>query len=255
MENDVATTHAAKRSANNGRWRISLRGLFALVTLFSVLLAAGYYVAAVARMERARRHTESDFQEVLAGLTQYARTSQVRARPPQFTSQEASLSWRHVLMASLGDLPADPAAWPNVRTPFSRAPRPGDPTWNHTRIFAVTGPGTAWGDGRFPPSSLDGLDRDTILLVEVRNSGIHWMEPGDFDLRTMPRTINARDGRGISGAHPLGFHVGFADGSVAFVSNDVPFETLEKFFTIEGAKRYEWDELVNVQGPNHFGYR
>ena len=38
-----------------------------------------------------------------------------------------------------------------------------------------------------------------ILLVEVRNSGTHWMQPGDFDIRTMPRTINDPAGKGISG--------------------------------------------------------
>ena len=35
----------------------------------------------------------------------------------------------------------------------------------------ITGPGTAFEHGRF-----DGLAGDTIIFVEVRSSGIHWME-------------------------------------------------------------------------------
>lgn len=106
-----------------------------------------------------------------------------------------------------------------------------------TCVFAIIGPDTPFGDGASEaPHSTNELDSDTILLVEVRNSGVHWMEPGDFDLRTLPHTINAPDGRGISGEHAGGFFVAFADGEAWFLSNDVPFDELAKFFTITGAK-------------------
>ena len=49
------------------------------------------------------------------------------------------------------------------------------------RKFAITGPGTAFGDDESePPARLQDIDRDTILVVEVRNSGVHWMQPDDF---------------------------------------------------------------------------
>lgn len=109
-----------------------------------------------------------------------------------------------------------------------------------TEIFAITGPGTAWGDGvTEPPHVLSKLPGDTILIAEVRNSGVHWMEPGDFDIRTMPRTLNAPDGKGISSRFTEGFHVGFADGEVWFLSNEVGFERLAKFFTIDGASAHD----------------
>ena len=109
-----------------------------------------------------------------------------------------------------------------------------------TRIFAITGPGTAFGDNETElPRSIKDLDVDTILIVEVRNSGTHWMEPGDFDIRTMPQTINAADGKGISSIHRTGFHVGFADGEVWYLRNDCPFAELSKFFTIAGAKAHD----------------
>jgi len=74
--------------------------------------------------------------------------------------------------------------------------------------------------------------------------GIEWMQPGDLDIRTMPRSINHTSGKGIAGNYPNGFFVGFADGHVWFLRNDTPFHQLEKFFTIEGAKTYDRDELL-----------
>lgn len=112
-------------------------------------------------------------------------------------------------------------------------------------MFAVTGPGTAFGDGKHErPHSLNEMDADTLLVVEVRNSGLHWMAPGDFDIRTMPRTINAPNGRGISSRHRAGFYVIFADNAVWCLSHETPFEELEKFFTIESAKRHDREEVL-----------
>ena len=60
----------------------------------------------------------------------------------------------------------------------------------------------------------------------------------------MPHTINAKDGSGISGQNKGGFVVLFADGQAWFLSEKIPFATLEKFFTIEGAKRYSREKLL-----------
>jgi hypothetical protein len=108
---------------------------------------------------------------------------------------------------------------------------------------AIVGPGTAFGEGK-TQTPLKGLPAGAILLVESRASGIPWPAPGDFDIRTMPRTINARDGKGISGQNPGGFVVLFADGQSWFMSEKVPFETLEKFFTIDGAKKHDREKLL-----------
>lgn len=112
-------------------------------------------------------------------------------------------------------------------------------------IFAITGPDTAFGDGGDElPKALRDVPNDTILVAEVRNSGVPWPAPGDFDIRTMPHTINAPDGKGISSRLPDGFHVLFADGQIWFISNKVPFDTLAKFFTISGAKEHDREKLL-----------
>jgi hypothetical protein len=121
-----------------------------------------------------------------------------------------------------------------------------------TSMMAITGPGTAFGCDGDMPKSLTEIPGNTILVVETRNSGIHWMQPGDFDIRTMPKTINAPDGRGISSRYPGGFHVLFADEIVWFLSDKVPFEALEKFFTIEGARKNDRQKILGpyVLAPN-----
>jgi hypothetical protein len=115
-------------------------------------------------------------------------------------------------------------------------------TQDSTTILAITGPGTVFGDGA--PIPLKSAPHNGIVLVEVRNSGIHWMSPRDFDVRTMPRTINDADGQGISGETSLGFHVAFADGEVWRLSHDTPFEKLSRFFLAEDAERLSRDEVL-----------
>ena len=103
------------------------------------------------------------------------------------------------------------------------APGPGQ-----TKVVAVTGPGTAFDPAR--QRRLADIPRDTILLIEMANSGIHWMQPGDLSIDHVPPTITS----GVTGR---GVHVVFADGLVWFLSRDVPLEKLKKFFTIDGARK------------------
>lgn len=112
----------------------------------------------------------------------------------------------------------------------------------NTGMLAITGPGTVF-DDESPRNRYD-IPDDTILLLPVRDSGIHWMQPGDFQIDTMPRTINAEDGQGISSDFSDGFHVAFADGTVWFLSNRVPFDELEKFFTVESAAKYDRSQVL-----------
>lgn len=117
-------------------------------------------------------------------------------------------------------------------------------TFPEANCLAITGPGTAFGDGTQPPSSLKDIPPDTILVVESRASGIPWPAPGDFDIRTMPQTINAPDGKGISSRAAGGFHVIFADGHVWFLTDRVPFDTLRLFFTIAGASEHDRETVL-----------
>lgn len=86
-------------------------------------------------------------------------------------------------------------------------------TWNEdyrprqqTRFLAVTGPGTVWpDDGTVRLADIPHPDR-TVLLLEVPDSQIHWMEPADLPL---------------SDLHIAGpVHALFADGQVRLINPD-----------------------------------
>ena len=83
-----------------------------------------------------------------------------------------------------------------------------------TKHLAITRPGTAFGDGTGRPMALKDTPSATILAVETGSSGIQWPASGDFDIRTMPRTICTRNAKGIASRNTGGFHVIFADGYV-----------------------------------------
>lgn len=111
----------------------------------------------------------------------------------------------------------------------------------YTNVVAVAGEGTAFDDSVMRP--IESLPDDLILLVEVRDSAIHWMEPRDFDIQSMPREI-AGEGLCISGMDGDGFLVAFADKSVWLLDNRTPFETVSCFFTVEGADAHDRRELL-----------
>lgn len=61
---------------------------------------------------------------------------------------------------------------------------------------------------------------NVLLVVEVHNSGIHWMEPRDLHVLQMAPGVNPAAGQGISSSHPHGAQAGYADGAVKFLPDD-----------------------------------
>src|SRR5262249_42651950 len=107
-----------------------------------------------------------------------------------------------------------------------------------TNIVAITGPGTAFDEDH--PTRLKDIPPSTILCIEIAHSGIHWMAPGDLRLGKLPQSLS----RGLDGR---GLHVGCADGSVWFVTADVPLSEVEKLCTIEGAKKYDREKVLGYK--------
>ncbi len=98
-----------------------------------------------------------------------------------------------------------------------------------TSYVAVIGPRTCW-PGAEPLRIGEVADGTSVTLhvVEVRTSGIHWMEPRDLHVTEMASSINPRTGQGISSAHEGGADVLLADGSVRFIDEKVRVETLNR---------------------------
>jgi hypothetical protein len=85
--------------------------------------------------------------------------------------------------------------------------------------------------------AVDGTDR-TILVVESSDAPVHWMEPRDLDLQTLPLEINPLNGQGISSKHPgRAAHVAMVNGSVLFLSREKTTpQQLRALLTIAGGE-------------------
>jgi prepilin-type processing-associated H-X9-DG protein len=93
-----------------------------------------------------------------------------------------------------------------------------------TNYVAVTGPGTAWPrEGSF---HVGDATSDMIVLVEISNSNIHWMEPRDLPIEELGDWLAPEHQPRLFGNHAQGGHVLFADGRVEVLS---PEETIERW--------------------------
>ncbi|QDV20349.1 hypothetical protein Pan153_50240 [Gimesia panareensis] len=101
-----------------------------------------------------------------------------------------------------------------------------------TRIFAMGGPDTAFDP--ITPTPAKSLPGDLILFADVYQSDTHWMQPGDFNVETLPDKINVPGGLG-SAAYS-GFFVCFVDGKIWRLSDATPVELVKRFCTITGAR-------------------
>lgn len=115
-----------------------------------------------------------------------------------------------------------------------------DPEGTHrTSFVAVVGAETAWPGGRCAKKSdlTDGLS-STILLVEMADSGIDWMEPRDLSFDGMSFRINDSSGR-APGSKIRGARVLLANGKVHELPDDVDPATLRAMLTAQGGEPIE----------------
>jgi prepilin-type processing-associated H-X9-DG protein len=73
---------------------------------------------------------------------------------------------------------------------------------------------------------------DTVMLVEVADAGIHWMEPRDLTF------AEATVGK-ASSFHAGGFNTLFCDGSIHFLDNDLSTAVLHDLLTALGGETVE----------------
>ena len=107
-----------------------------------------------------------------------------------------------------------------------------------TNYLAIVGPRTAFPGSR--PTSLAGV-RDgtahTLMIAEVADSGINWMEPRDLEAGAMSMVVNDRSRRPSLSSHdPVGPHVAFVDGSRRVLNPGLPPRALEALTTISGGE-------------------
>ncbi len=109
---------------------------------------------------------------------------------------------------------------------------------NETSYVAVIGPTTLWpGTQSTRLSDVTDGTSNTLMVVEMANSGIHWMEPRDLDLATMSLAVNSSPGPSISSPHPSVAMAVFADGHTQAISKNTPVEIVRGLLTIAGQEQ------------------
>ncbi|MDR1271305.1 MAG: DUF1559 domain-containing protein, partial [Planctomycetaceae bacterium] len=82
---------------------------------------------------------------------------------------------------------------------------------------------------------------NTLAVVEVKQP-FCWMDPtADITLEELLKGINTKNGR-VGGFHVGGINAALFDGSVRFLPNDIPKETLKALGTCKGGEsvHYPW---------------
>jgi prepilin-type processing-associated H-X9-DG protein len=165
------------------------------------------------------------------------------------------VSWRGILLKEVGraDLAeslqsAEPWNGPlngklsNVYLSLYRCP---SDTWSSTTNYlAVVGPHTAWPAAMTSAPakyvSLDDIARhkglkNTILLIEIPNSNINWLEPRDVTIDQLKDGLAGLIPPGGASPHPEGFNVLFADGHVETLPADIDPKKLIQMCNIDGS--------------------
>ncbi len=199
---------------------------------------------------RASRRSQCKYNLKQIGLALHNYHDKFGCFPPAFIADEDGRpmhSWRVLILPFLGQAPLynqysfdEPWDGPNnskladTILPIYNCPEGdhGASNSSTTNYVAIVGGETAWPDSG-PTAFRDIRDgtSNTLLVVEVANSGIHWMEPRDLHVVQMAPTINAKSGQGISSRHSGGANVLAADGAVHFIPDSLSAKDLRAWLT------------------------
>lgn len=266
----------------------SLWDIILIAAILLILLSLLMPAVNTAR-EAARRITcANNLHQIAMALNAYHQAN--GCFPPAYVADKNAKpmhSWRLLILPhmDLGDLyklynftqPWDGLKNKTVAdTPIMVYPCPSDPHGRASRFIqtsylAVVGPNTAWAGEK--PRKLADFGKDaanTIMLIEVTNSGISWAEPRDLSLDALGPTGGSPPMLALTSDHGRreefffaydyvsGVHVAMADGSVRFLrtGNRSP-EDLLKVLQIGGYKEedsgsYEdfYDKTRRLNWPN-----
>jgi hypothetical protein len=105
-----------------------------------------------------------------------------------------------------------------------------------TNYVAVVGPNTMWPGCEPAKPADDSSDNDKILVIEVVNSDILWMEPRDLTLEQALDTIQPKTGAGIGSHHSDGIHYVTVGGEVRTLDPNIDRESLRKLLVRASAE-------------------
>ena len=223
--------------------QFSVREMLIAVTVLAVVFSLGGWAYRVMREEARINRCQSNLKQIAIALHNYHDV--YRHFPAAFSAGPDGKpwhSWRVEILPFLDQRAlfksysfSEPWNGPingklSKATPdFYRCPYDEGPATD-TSYLAVTGPGTIWPDGK-PTRFRDVVDgtSNTIMIVEVANSGIHWMEPRDLPIDEMDFRIDGTPGKSVSSNHVQGAAVLFTDGHVELLGPETATAELESW--------------------------
>jgi hypothetical protein len=118
-----------------------------------------------------------------------------------------------------------------------------------TSYVAVTGHDTAWNENIVHKSAK--LTNTSVLLVEVENSGICWMQPKDFDRASVDGKTGNISTIGVTSNDVSWTLIALTDGSVWRLPKDFPATELLKGITVGTVDKTDWHRLgARIVNPN-----
>ena len=240
-------------------WRFSLKEMFALIAGFgSICGVIALLIPAVESAQQAARQMSSrnNLRTIGMAIVNYSDACQVLPQATIHNPQNVPLrSWRYAIIPFITNDPlynlydqsqpwnsaANDSLCRNNNYAEYIFARPGARNKNKhcTNFVVVTGPGTMFADQEW--ITLKDVTDDhatTIMLVVIDHSDILWYEPRDMRIDNMSFVINDPDRSRpcIGNRRMRGAIVGMADGSVKFLPQDTPPETLKAMLTIAGGE-------------------
>ena len=257
MENSPKTAAAeqplpATTVTQPPRFQFRLIHLIVLTGLVGAALAVLVPMYRVARREALQMRSQNNLKQIGIALHEYHGVW--GSLPPASTCDAAGKpvhSWRVLISPFLEQTPfyqgynfAEPWNGPNnsrlspaapsvFRSPFDASPQ------GMTSYVAIVGPGTMWPDAqsRKFQEVTDGLS-NTIMVVELLNTDIHWMEPRDLrveDLEKDWRDPKHKPPRMDNWETSYAF-VLYADGHVQWLDRDAAIERLQALVSTAGGE-------------------
>ena len=134
-------------------------------------------------------------------------------------------------------------------------PKSGSDGWTDTCYVAIVGARSIWQFDE-PLSYHDVVDgtSNTVSVIEIANSEIHWMEPYDREILQMFPKIRFVRGQSTSsyhgsdgwGAPTGGSFIGKADGAVRFLPETLPDDLLKQLVTVDdGLPEEGWGDRLD----------
>jgi prepilin-type processing-associated H-X9-DG protein len=239
-QGDTCWSHR-RRSVGDGFTRLEMLAVVGIIALLIALLLPNVRVA----REAARRNSCNNlFKQIGLALQNYHELWSVFPPAHTIDSNGKKLhNWRTLILPYIEEVPLyksidlakpwdDPANAKALSTEVSTYQCPsftGAPT--HTTYFAVVTPESCMRPGQSVKlvDIADGASRTLIVIEAPSDRAVPWMSPQDASeddlLAIQPESKLA---------HPSGFNVGYADGSVRFLASDSPAELRRALITVAG---------------------